>query len=80
MFGPSNVLAWATFWPAIGAALIVALVAVRFAANFPKRTVDQASRAIALVTSGLSLVAAIYAWSMFDAHAPERSHSEVNHR
>jgi NADH-quinone oxidoreductase subunit M len=70
MFGPQNVLAWATFVPAIGAALIVALVAVRFAANLPKRTVDQAARAIALVTSGLSLVAAIYAWSFYDPHAP----------
>jgi NADH-quinone oxidoreductase subunit M len=69
MFGPQNVLAWATFWPAIGAAIIVALVAVRYAANLPKRMLDQASRGVALVTSGLSLVAAIYAWSMYDPHA-----------
>jgi NADH-quinone oxidoreductase subunit M len=70
MFGPSNVLAWATFFPAIGAAVIVALVAIRFAANLPKRTLDQWSRGVALVASGLSLVAAIYAWSMYDPHAP----------
>src|SRR6266545_2583599 len=66
MFTAGNVLSWATFFPLIGAAAIVVLLAERFFANLPKKTVDQASRWVALVTSGLSFVAAIYAWSMFD--------------
>jgi NADH-quinone oxidoreductase subunit M len=69
MFGPTNVLAWATFLPLAGAVLIVLLSAVRFATGLHKRTLDQAARAIALVASGLSLVAAIYAWSFYDPHA-----------
>ncbi len=66
MFTAGNVLSWATFFPLIGAGAIVVLLAARFFANLQKKTVDQASRWVALVTSGLSLVAAIYAWSMFD--------------
>jgi NADH-quinone oxidoreductase subunit M len=66
-FTEGNVLSWATFFPLIGAAAIVALLAVKFLANLPKRTVDDAARWIALVTSGLSLVAAIAAWQMFDS-------------
>ncbi|GEJ57886.1 complex I subunit 4 family protein [Anaeromyxobacter diazotrophicus] len=69
MFGPTNVLAWATFLPLAGAVLIVLLSAVRFATGFQKRTLNQAARAIALAASGLSLVAAIYAWSFYDPHA-----------
>ena len=70
MFGPNNVLAWATFLPAAGAVLIVLLAGLRFSLGLPKRTLDQAARAIALVASGLSLVAAVYAWSFYDPHAP----------
>jgi NADH-quinone oxidoreductase subunit M len=66
-FTEGNVLSWATFFPLIGAGAIVALLAVKFLANLPKRTVDDAARWIALVTSGLSLVAAIAAWQMFDS-------------
>jgi NADH-quinone oxidoreductase subunit M len=66
-FTEGNVLSWATFFPLIGAAAIVALLAVKFLANLPKRTVDDAARWIALVTSGLSLVAAVAAWQMFDS-------------
>src|SRR6266540_3236809 len=66
MFTAGNVLSWATFFPLIGAAAIAALLVVKFLAKLPKKTVDQAARWIALVTSGLSFVAAIYAWSMFD--------------
>ena len=65
-FTEGNVLGWATFFPLVGAAAIVVLLAVKFLANLPKRTVDNASRAIALVTSGLSLLAAVAAWRMFD--------------
>ncbi len=69
MFGPDNVLSWATFAPLGGAILIVLLAALRYAAGVKQRTLDQASRAIALVASGLSLVAAVYAWSFYDPHA-----------
>ena len=65
-FTEGNVLSWATFFPLIGAAAIVVLLAVRFLAKLPKRFVDDASRWIALVTSGLSFLAAIAAWQMFD--------------
>jgi NADH-quinone oxidoreductase subunit M len=70
MFGPNNVLAWATFLPMAGAVLIVLLAGLRFSLGLPKRTLDQAARGIALVASGLSLVAAVYAWSFYDPHAP----------
>ncbi len=70
MFSHENVLAWATFLPLGGAILIVLLAAVRYATGLSKRTLDQASRAIALGASFLSLVAAIYAWSFYDPHAP----------
>jgi NADH-quinone oxidoreductase subunit M len=70
MFGPDNILSWATFAPLGGALLIVVLAAVRYAVGLDKRTLDQASRAIALVASGLSLVAAVFAWIWFDPHAP----------
>ena len=66
MFTAGTVLSWATFFPLIGAIAIVVLVAARYLANLPKRTVDDAARWIALVTSGLSLVAAIAAWKLFD--------------
>ncbi len=65
-FNEGNVLSWATFFPLVGAGAIVVLLAVKFLANLSKESVNQASRWIALVTSGLSLVAAIVAWRMFD--------------
>ncbi|ABS25488.1 NuoM family protein [Anaeromyxobacter sp. Fw109-5] len=63
---PGNVLSWATFFPLLGAAAIVVLLAVRFVANLPKKLVDDGARLIALLTSGLSFVAAIAAWRMYD--------------
>ena len=63
---PGNVLSWATFFPLIGAAAIVVLLAVRGIANLPKKLVDDGARLIALATSGLSFVAAIAAWRMYD--------------
>jgi NADH-quinone oxidoreductase subunit M len=61
-----NVLSWATFFPLIGAVAIVVLLALRYAANLPKKLVDDGARLIALLTSGLSFVAAIAAWRMYD--------------
>lgn len=66
----SHVLSWATFVPLAGAALITVLVGLRHLAGFSKKAMDDAARAIALVASGLSFVAAIAAWRMFDAAAP----------
>src|SRR5512142_495429 len=70
MFGPHNVLSWATFSPVAGAVLIAVLAAVRYSSGMSKRTLDQASRTIALVASGVSLLAAIAAWAWYDPHAP----------
>ncbi len=65
-FTEANVLSWATFFPLLGAGIIVLLLALKYAAGLSKRTVDQASRLLALVTSGLSLLASIAAWVMYD--------------
>ena len=67
MFTQGNVLSWATFFPLLGAGIIVALTAIRFLASLSKRFLDQASRWVALVASGLSFTASIYAWSFYDA-------------
>jgi NADH-quinone oxidoreductase subunit M len=75
-FTEGNVLSWATFFPLIGAAAIVVLLAVKFLAKLSKRSVDQASRWIALVTSGLSLAAAVAAWKMFD---PTKTGVQMEH-
>jgi len=69
-FGPSNVLSWATFAPLAGAVLIVVLAAVRYSTNSPQKSLDQAARGVALVASGISLLAAIAAWAWYDPHAP----------
>jgi NADH-quinone oxidoreductase subunit M len=66
MFSPGTVLSWATFAPLAGAALIVLLVVLRFTFNLPKRVADDGARLLALFTSGISLVAAIAAWRMYD--------------
>ncbi len=70
MFSEQTVLTWATFVPVAGSALIAVLMIARAFGALEKRAVDEASRAIALVASGLSLVAAIAAWRMYDPHAP----------
>ncbi|HEX9242343.1 MAG TPA: NADH-quinone oxidoreductase subunit M [Anaeromyxobacter sp.] len=66
MFNAGNVLSWATFFPLIGAGAIVVVLGLAHFAKLSKKSVDETARAIALLTSGLSFVAAIYAWSMFD--------------
>ncbi|ACG72501.1 proton-translocating NADH-quinone oxidoreductase, chain M [Anaeromyxobacter sp. K] len=69
MFTPGNVLSWATFFPVIGSALIVVLLAAKFFLRLDKKLVDDGSRWIALVTSALSFAAAIAAWRMYDPSA-----------
>jgi NADH-quinone oxidoreductase subunit M len=70
-FTDGNVLSWATFFPLVGAILIVLLMIARAFAGLDKKLVDQSSRWIALVTSFLSMLAAIAAWTMFDPANPK---------
>jgi NADH-quinone oxidoreductase subunit M len=64
-----HILSWATFLPAIGAALIVVLLAARHLASLDRRLVDDLSRWVALVTSAGSFAAAIVAWRWYDSAA-----------
>ncbi len=66
MFRPDTVLAWATFAPLAGSAIIILLAMVGWALRLGKRTLAQASRAVALVASLLSLAAAVAAWALYD--------------
>jgi NADH-quinone oxidoreductase subunit M len=66
MFSPGTTLSWATFAPLAGAGLIIVLVVLRFTFNLPKRVADDGARLLALVTSGISLLAAVAAWRMYD--------------
>jgi NADH-quinone oxidoreductase subunit M len=65
-FTPGNVLSWATFFPTIGMLLIGVLLALRAVITIPKKTADETARWIAMVTSGLSLIASIAAWKLYD--------------
>jgi NADH-quinone oxidoreductase subunit M len=69
-FNDGNVLSWATFFPLIGAALVVLLMMARAFAGLDRKLVDETSRWIALVTSGLSFLAAIAAWRLYDPSNP----------
>jgi NADH-quinone oxidoreductase subunit M len=69
-FTPGNVLSWATFFPLIGAGVIVLLMMLRAFTGLSKKLVDDTSRWLALVTSGLSLAAAIAAWQLYDPAVP----------
>ena len=65
MISQHNVLSWATFFPLLGLGLIVFLAAVRALAGLSKTALDQASRIIAMVTSGGSMVCALLAWHWY---------------
>ena len=67
MFETHSVLSWATFWPLIGAGVISVLLAVKYFAGLSKKSVDDAARWIALLTSGLSFIYAIAAMSVMSA-------------
>ena len=69
MISQHNVLSWATFFPLLGLGLIVFLAAVRALAGLFKAALDQASRVIAMVTSGGSMVCALLAWHWYDPAA-----------
>ena len=70
IFTEGNVLSWATFFPLVGAVLIVFLMMARAFFGLDKRLVDEASRWTALVFSALSFVAAVVAWRMYDPANP----------
>ena len=70
LFTDGNVLSLATFLPLAGAIIIVLMMIGRATLGLGKQLVDQASRWIALVASGLSMAASIAAWSMFDGTNP----------
>jgi NADH-quinone oxidoreductase subunit M len=69
MIRPDNVLVWATFFPLIGAGIILVLVSLRYAFGLTKRFVDNASRFVALVFSGLMMLCSILAWFWYDPNA-----------
>ena len=69
-FTEGNVLSWATFFPLVGAVLIVLLMMARAFVGLDKKLVDEASRWTALVFSLLSFLAAAAAWKMYDPANP----------
>ncbi|HET9554581.1 MAG TPA: NADH-quinone oxidoreductase subunit M [Anaeromyxobacteraceae bacterium] len=69
-FTEGNVLSWATFFPLVGAGIIVLMMIARAFAGLDKKLVDEASRWTALVFSGLSLAAAVAAWMLYDPSVP----------
>src|SRR5512145_1225045 len=70
MLTSGNVLTWATFVPLLGAAVIVVLVSLRSLLRLPARFADEASRLVALAASGVSLVAAVTAWRLYQPGEP----------
>ena len=79
MFSPGTVLSWATFAPLLGAALIVALVVLRYLFRLSKRVADEGARLSALVFSGLSLACAIAAWLEYDPSPSAPKFQLVHH-
>ncbi|MGO9291429.1 MAG: complex I subunit 4 family protein, partial [Polyangia bacterium] len=69
MISQQNVLSWATFFPLLGLGLIVLFAAIRSLAGLSKTGLDQASRIIAMITSGASLACALAAWHWYDPAA-----------
>src|SRR5512138_1173605 len=70
MISQQNVLSWATFFPLIGLAVILILVAARYFLGLSRQALDQSARVTGLVASGLSFLCAILAWVWFDAAVP----------
>src|SRR5512147_1505650 len=67
MISQNNVLSWATFFPLIGLAVILLLTAARYFLGLSRHTLDQLSRIVGLVASGLSFGCSILAWVWFDS-------------
>jgi NADH-quinone oxidoreductase subunit M len=66
----STLLTWITFLPLLGAVAVLGVIAVRAAGALTKDAADQASRVIALVASGLTLLLALVLWRAFDPANP----------
>src|SRR5689334_14029006 len=62
----STLLTWITFLPLLGAALILPVLGLRAAGALSKGAADQASRVIALVASGITLMLALGLWRAYD--------------
>ncbi len=70
MISQQNVLSWATFFPLIGMAVILVLVAARYFAGFSRRLLDDLARAVGLVASGSSFACTVLAWTWYDPAQP----------
>jgi NADH-quinone oxidoreductase subunit M len=69
-FTEGNVLSWATFFPLVGAGFIVLLMIARAFVGLGKNLVDETSRWTAMITSGLSFLASVAAWRLYDPSHP----------
>lgn len=76
MISQNNVLSWATFFPLIGLAVILLFTAARYFLGLSRHMLDQLSRVVGLVASGLSFVCSILAWVWFD---PSKSGVQLVH-
>jgi len=70
MISQQNVLSWATFFPLIGMAVILVLVAARYFAGFSRRLLDDLARAVGMVASGSSFACTVLAWTWYDPAQP----------
>jgi NADH-quinone oxidoreductase subunit M len=67
----SMLLSWITFTPALGSLLILGVLLGKGAGLFTKNAADEASRWIALTTSGIALALGLVLWKAFDPANPE---------
>jgi NADH-quinone oxidoreductase subunit M len=72
----SALLSWITFIPLLGGAGILGLLGLRAAGLLNKEQVDQGSRILALVASGLCLALGLVAWRQF---SPATSQVQLVH-
>ena len=70
MISQQNVLSWATFFPLIGLAVILLLLAARHFLGFSRRTLDELARSTGLIASALSCFCSVLAWVWFDPSQP----------
>ncbi len=63
----STLLTWTVFTPALGLAAILVLLALRPVLRLPQAAIDQASRAIGLLTTLVATVLGFALWAGFDA-------------
>ena len=66
----STLLTWMTFIPLLGGAVILALLGLRSSGVLAKKQVDELSRYVGLVGSGIPLLMGLYRWKVFDPANP----------